>query len=449
MVRHPIRRSVRTQCGHGTDTGADMARITDKLVRSLETPAKGNRVVYDDDVRGFGVRITSKGARSFVLNYRFADVAHTGRRTSEYRHTIGAYPGWSVAAARKEAEDWRRRIDRGETHPLAERRSQRDAAKAAREAETFAEAVEDYITREQEGRRKNATASEIRRVLLRECAAWKATPIAAMTSADIRRLLEAIRDGEPKAKEPIKPRPYLANRTYAYLRTFFSWCAEPGIEKVSSSPMLGLRRPWEGEESRGRWYSDDEIAAIWRAADALGGVGGAFVKVLLLTGKRKGALAAMRWDELSEAGLWTPPADTRRRTRNKRVHAVPLPPLALRIIRPLRPASDAEEPSPYVFAGRRRGSHLDPGTPLQAAIKERSGVQDFMFHGLRHTVETRLAELGVPPHVRDVLLDHAPARGAGAGYDHHHYGAEMRDALATWARHVEGVVTPADVAVLR
>ncbi len=295
-------------------------RITDKLVRDMAAPEKGNRIVYDDAVQGFGVRITAKGARSFILNYRFSD-PDVIRRSSEYRYTIGSYPAWSVAAAREEAKGWRQKIDRGEGHPLGERREARESVKRAREAETYSEAVEDYIKREQQGRRKNATASEVRRALLREGKGWQDDPVASITASSVRKLLEEIRDGS--GKEEAKPRPYLANRMHAYLSLFFKWCAEPGIEKVPASPMIGLRRPWEGEEARQRFYSDDEIKGLWKAADKVGGIGGAFVKVVLLTGKRKSALAAMRWEDLADSGMWTPPADPRRRKRNKRLHAVP------------------------------------------------------------------------------------------------------------------------------
>lgn len=420
-------------------------RLTEQFVKALEPPEKGHRIVYDSEVRGFGVRVTKSGAKSFILNYRFDDPDDARRRSSEYRYTIGAFGphDWSVAAARKEAGDWRKKIDRGETHPLAERRGRREAAKANRAAETFKEAVEDYIKREQEGRRQNATAQEVKRALLASCSEWHDLPVASLAPRDVRAHLEEIRDGDDKRK--IKPRPYLANRLYAYLRTFFAWCAEPGIDKVVQSPMTGLRRPWDGEETRDRVFSDDEIKALWKAADAIGGTGGAFLKVLLLTGKRKTALAAMRWDELDDNGLWTPPTDNRRRKRIKRVHVTPLPALARRIIQGVKKV----EGNPYVFPGRRKGSHLDPGTPLKTDIKDKSGVEDFYFHAARHTLETRLAELRVAPHIRDLLLDHAPARGAGAGYDHHHYGEEMKEALELWAGHVEGLVTPKGVTVLR
>jgi hypothetical protein len=60
-----------------------------------------------------------------------------------------------------------------------------------------------------------------------------------------------------------------------------------------------------------------------------------------------------------------------------------------------------------------------------------------------------MAELGIPPHIRDAVLDHAPARGSGAGYDHYSYATEVRHALEAWAAHVERVVAPQGGRVLR
>jgi hypothetical protein len=60
-----------------------------------------------------------------------------------------------------------------------------------------------------------------------------------------------------------------------------------------------------------------------------------------------------------------------------------------------------------------------------------------------------MAELRIPPHIRDLILDHAPARGSGAGYDHYTYRDEMREALEAWARHIEALVAADGVKVLR
>jgi integrase len=413
-------------------------RLTDNFIKSITPPASGNRVTYDSEVRGFGIRVTAKGAKSFVLNYRFDDPDEPGRRSSEYRYTIGNYGphDWSLQAARKEASAWRRKIDRGESHPLAERNARKAAVKAIRQAETYAQAVEDYIKREQKGRRGNATADEIRRVLLKEGAAWSGRSMKTIKPAEISALLDGIRDDG---------RRYLANRMYAYLQTFFKWCQRADVGIVGVSPMIGLVRPWEGEESRDVSFTDDELARLWRAGDAIGGVGSPFLKLLILTGKRKSALASMRWEEIDDDGLWTPRGDRRRKKSNKRLHAIPLPGLAMRVLQPLRGNSDYGP----VFPGRTHGSVICPGTALQNRVKQESGVEKFYWHAVRHTVETKLAELRILPHIRDIILDHAPARGAGAGYDHYSYGPEIREALEKWAKHIEGLVTSGDVALLR
>lgn len=72
-------------------------RLRDAAVKKLLPPAKGNRITFDGDVPGFGVRVTASGSRSFVLNYR----THGGR---ERRHTIGRFPDWSTTGARTEAK---------------------------------------------------------------------------------------------------------------------------------------------------------------------------------------------------------------------------------------------------------------------------------------------------------------------------------------------------------
>jgi hypothetical protein len=182
-----------------------MTKFTDKFVRDIEAPAKGNKVIYEkwanaDAVKGFGVRITAAGARSFVLRYVFD--------SREYRYTIGPFPSLSAEAARREAKRLRATIDIGQTHPMAEREKKRGEARARREAETFAEAVDDYIIREQIGRRKNATANQVKRGLTTDCAAWKDRPVAEIRAADIRKLLEnhpGWRQGHPSPPLPRQP----------------------------------------------------------------------------------------------------------------------------------------------------------------------------------------------------------------------------------------------------
>jgi hypothetical protein len=88
----------------------------------LHTPAVGKVITYDTEVKGFGCRVYPSGARTFVLNYR----TRGGR---ERRITIGSFPDWNTAAARKEAAELKKAIDRGairlvkSRHIAARRRS--------------------------------------------------------------------------------------------------------------------------------------------------------------------------------------------------------------------------------------------------------------------------------------------------------------------------------------
>src|SRR3954454_9038590 len=98
-------------------------KLTDRIVKNLALPTSGNRVEYDSEVKGFGCRVTAAGARSFILNYR----TRGGR---ERRYTIGQFPAWKVAAARQEAAELKKLVDRG-GDPLASIEAERTAPTVA------------------------------------------------------------------------------------------------------------------------------------------------------------------------------------------------------------------------------------------------------------------------------------------------------------------------------
>ena len=259
----------------------------------------------------------------------------------------------------------------------------------------------------------------------------------------MQRRLEQVRDGNEKLG--LKARPYLANLLYARMKPFFAWCAKPKIGKLKSSPMLGIDKPFGDEKRRERdWFkkeaADETIKQLWSAADKLGGVEGQYPKVLLLTGKRKSALAAMKWEEIEDwkgGWFWDPPKGQ----KNKRLHAVPLANLAARILHP-------RQANGFVFPSKR-GGKLDVSQALTKRVIAAGAREDFFLHGCRQICETKLAKLGVKAHIRDLLFDHAPNRGSGEGYDHHDYADEMRVAVDQWAAYIERLVSPEGVKRLK
>jgi len=409
-------------------------KLTATSVRQLKAPEKGQIQYNDSELPGFALRVSSNDVRSFVLQYRPRSGPHKGRWT---RWTVGRL------ASSPEAANGADLLTLGQAREIARhaRVAIRDqGADPARDGkhleaengpETYGEAVEKYIETYQIKKRGNRTAGEVRRLLLKEGAAWLDRPVNEIARSDIHDLLDRIMAAG---------KPYLANRAFAALRTFFKWCA--GRDKIEHSPCEGVERPFDGERPRERHYSDDEIKAIWKAADAMDGPRGAFLKIMLLTGKRRGEVAGMTWDELDlEEGIWTLPAG---RAKGKRDHQMPLPALAVRILK----AQPRIEDNPLVFPGQRHGRPMSGWAKFGQRTQKASGIADFTFHACRHTLKTRLGELGIPPHVKDKIMHHAPPRSAGEAYDHYDYLTEQREAIEAWAGHVKALVWPEGVEVL-
>ncbi|MBC7635469.1 MAG: integrase arm-type DNA-binding domain-containing protein, partial [Acetobacteraceae bacterium] len=207
-------------------------RLTDTEVRKLSVPASGNQIVYDTDVKGFGLRITSSGARAFVLNYRIA-----GR---ERRITIGSYPDWTTSGARDECKSLKRRIDRGED-PLAER-EQRMAAPTIND-------LCDLFADKHLSKRRATTAAEYLNIIK----VWIRPEIGAMKTAELRHT-----DVERLHRKIAKTRPYRANRTIAVLSKMMSLAVK--WELRSDNPVRGIERA--PEEKRSRFLTPGEIGRL-------------------------------------------------------------------------------------------------------------------------------------------------------------------------------------------
>jgi integrase len=399
----------------------NLKRLTEENV--LKLPVKRHQyMAWDygtDAARGLGVLVSPSGTRSYRVVFYYP-----GSSKPHSMH-LGRVGEMALAEARKRALQARSQARDGRDPKAA------DVSKS----DDFKSTVEDYVRDWQKGNKKNVTADEVQRILLKACAEWHHRPIATIRAQEIYRLLNTIRDGDGNGS---KPRGYLANKVFAYLRTFFQWCAKPHVGKIKVSPMIGLDRPFSGEKRRERHFSDDEITAIWRAANTIGGTEGKFLQGLLLTGKRKGALSRMKWEQINAAWFWEPPSSES--TKNKLLLPVPLSSLMQSVI-------GKRKEKGYVFAGPVEHTHHNADDARQQQrVRSTSGIADFYVHALRHTVETKLAALGVLPHIRDLLLDHQPQRGSGAVYDHHEYEKEMRAAIEKWADYVAGLVQPKLVA---
>lgn len=210
-----------------------------------------------------------------------------------------------------------------------------------------------------------------------------------------------------------------------------NWYATRNDDYVSPVTR-GMRRSSTKERARERILTDDEIRAVWSAADNHGAFG-AFVKTLLLTGQRREKVSTMRWQDVSVDGVWTIPAEAREKSNARELT---LPEAALQVIR----SQPRLESNPYVFAGRTVG-------PLRnfCSGKERFDVEikiaPWTIHDLRRTAKSLMARAGVRPDISERVLGHAIG-GVEGTYDRHSYRDEKADALRRLAALVETIINP-------
>jgi integrase len=388
-------------------------KLNEHVVGSLEAPESGNRVYYFPDAvlqgvkapRGFGVRVTAAGARSFVLNYRVAHV--------ERRFTIGQWPDWTVLKAVREGRTLRQRVDRGED-PLDERREI-----VAASADTLQAICGEYLRRE--GRRLRS--AHWREVVLKRLVYPKLgdQPIGEIKRTDIVRLLDRIEDENG---------PTMADRTLAVVRKIMNWHASRSDE-FRSPIVRGMARTRPQERARSRTLSDAELRTVWQAAKTPAGPFAAFAQFLLLTGARRAEAAEMTWNELDGAD-WALPA-----ARNK---------TKVDLVRPLSKAALAVLPEKiegcdFVFTTDGR-TPISGFSKFKRALDNASGISGWTLHDLRRTARSLMSRAGVSSDHAERCLGHVMP-GVRGTYDRHEYHTEKQRAYEALAAEISRILNPA------
>jgi integrase len=351
-------------------------KLTNREVAKLPIPATGNKITYDDDVKGFGIRITAGGNRSFILNYRRKD---DGR---ERRATIGAFPTWEVAAARAEAKRLRRDIDGG-ADPVGQ-------LKEARSAPTVADLCNRFIAEHLPRKRVWTRQSYTQTIMADILPMLGSMKVSAITFADVDRLHRKISE-----RAPIK-----ANRTVAILSKMFSLAIK--WEMRGDNPAKGIER--NGENKRKRYLAGDEPQRLATALDKYDNQEVAdAIRLILLTGARKAEVLGAKWNQFNlNSGVWTKPGAT---TKQKTDHVVPLSAPARELLDNLRKSKHGN--SEYLFPSTRAedGRQHDI-TGAWRTICKAASITGLRVHDLRHNYASVLASSGHSLPVIGALLGH-------------------------------------------
>ena len=185
-------------------------------------------------------------------------------------------------------------------------------------------------------------------------------------------------------------------------------------------------------KARDRVLTDDEIRAIWETAEA-NGTFGALVRIALLTAQRRDKLATMKWSDVID-GVWTVAAEAREKGN---AGELVLPEAAREIIETQPKVSG----NPYVFAGRRTGSHFSGYSKAKRQFDAKCGVADWRLHDLRRTARSLMSCAGVDSRHAEQLLGHT-IKGVEGIYDRHAYTAEKAEAARKLAGLLALILAP-------
>jgi len=379
-------------------------KLTKSAIDVIPTPAK-DIVYWDSGCPSFGVKVTPKGRKVFIVLYR---AGGAGSRLRKF--TIGPYGRVTLHQARVSAL----KIFAAKTEgrdPAAEKQQARRRLMADRVDDLVELFISEHVS-------KTRSAREISRLLRREVSPnWGMRSVHEIGK---RQVIELVTEVSGRGT------PYAANKLLKVVKAFFGWCVGRAI--LDASPANGLTAPAR-ERARDRVLEDDELNRILRAVRQMEGPYGGIVELLALTGQRREEVAQLTWDEVDLASrTWTLPAS---RTKNGKPHIVHLSHEAIAVLKRTPARGD------FVFSP----SGTKPFQSFSAAKRELdklSSISNWRLHDLRRTCVSGMARLGVAPHVADKVLNHQTGTisGVAAVYQRHEFLSERREALDRWGAHV-------------
>lgn len=377
-------------------------KLTVKNIATLTIPkGKSEAIYFDDDVPGFGIRIREGGSKNWIFQYRL------GKKQS--RMSLGKVSAVSLINARRIASELYAKVKLGQD-PAGQKAIDVQAVN-----DTVGNWVEQFLNANASKWRPNSR-SQMERYLRKDAKPLHKLPLTSVSQRDIALWLNGFAD-----------RQVTGNRARSAVHSLFSWILQQGIILPGGNPVVNT--VVHKEEARERVLTGDELKRIWNAAGD-GNYGG-IVRLVMLTGCRIREIGNLTYSEIGEGTIELPGA----RTKNGRPHSIPISSAIRSVLDKYRAPG-----RPFLF-GRTSG-FTDFGNAkvkLDARIGE---IESWTLHDLRRTAATRMAELGVAPHVVEAVLNHVSGHKAGVAgiYNRATYANEKRAALELWGEHVMALV---------
>lgn len=375
-----------------------MPKITKHFVDKCERLVSGQeKTFWDDELRGFGVRVRSTGRKAFIVQYRNAH----GR---ERKYTLGTYGALTPQEARNEAKVVLGRVASGQDPA--------DDKQTNRSARTIAEMCDEHL-RLNKDRLKNSTwTMDKSRIECHIKPLIGSRSVKSLTPGDVEKLLQDITRGKSAQTKKGQGRggqtsggSGVAGRAVAMLGTILERAVRDGT--IDRNPVRGVARPKQLPKRPP--FSFELVERLGEAlregyAIQLNDNGLTAIRLLLLSGCRRQEILGLRWGEVDFKSQCLRLADTKSGPQTR-----PIGKAALDVIRKRDRSTD------FVFPVDTQRGHYVGLPKLWAAVAAHAGLTSMSIHGLRHWYASAAAEMNFSELTIAGLLGHS-YRGVTARY---------------------------------
>ena len=352
------------------------AKLTKRTVDAAVPSDNGQKfdVVWDTEIPGFGLRITSMGVKSYILQYRI-----NGRQR---KFTIGRHGVLTPDQARQKAIKLSAQVTDG-----IDPQGTKHQKNSLPTLDVFSVEYLEHAKKTKKTWKKDQTLLNLR--ILPKLGRCRLDTI---TSRQVETLHNDVKH---------ECSPATANRHLALIKRMFSLAMQWGY--MTENPAQKIKTFKENNE-RTAWLDEKQVQ---RLLDACRGdenpYAGALFPFLLFTGARVGEALAACWENVDlERGMWFIPE-----AKSGKGRYVPLSPQVEGVLRGIPRLHD----SPYVFCGHVHGQPLVNVAKPWKRIKSAADLPEkFRVHDLRHTFASWGVSNGIDLYHIQSLLGHASSQ---------------------------------------